>query len=119
MLSDNIVLPGYHNEFGVECQRDLDIDKMSGKVELSCGFPDNSLYIRKSMKVISDYKYRVGDHLFVMCRIKATPFVTPEPLPQVGNKLDIVKGDRRDYSESTFWIRDFEVLAKIYLLMSS
>ena len=73
MLRDNIVLPGYHNEFGVECQRDLDIDKMSGKVELSCGFPDNSLYIRNSMKVLSDYKYRVGDHLFVMCRIKATP----------------------------------------------
>jgi hypothetical protein len=65
ILSDNIVLP----DEGEVLENLLD-DKKSGSIHFNENIPDNSNYVRTSMKVYSDFRYQLGDHYLVACKIK-------------------------------------------------
>ena len=102
ILSDNIIAPGDCTLAPVNTDS---IDDYSD-------FPDDTLYIRKSMSVISDFKHRIGDHSLVVCKIKTQPFShsssvsqPTQPTQDNDKKLDILKWDRRDGGDPTYWLK--------------
>ena len=100
ILSDSIIAPDTDNS-----QPHYE-DQESGTTQNCYDFPENTLYIRQSTKILTDYKYHVSDHFMVTCKIKAEPFFQTEIIakPQ-GKKLDIIKWDRRDHGDPAYWTK--------------
>ena len=97
ILSDNIVFPG----FGILDHNDL--DTKSAPVNIINHIPENSLYIPNSCTVWSDYKYRIGDHFLLSCKLLISKPFMKVPAQEVGEKLDIIKWVRRDKGDVNYW----------------
>ena len=98
ILSDNLIAPG-------DCTLDpVDTDP----TEFYNDFPEDTLYVRKSMCVMSEFKHCIGDHFLVTCRIKAQPYSQSidisQPMQDSGHKLDIIKWDRRGGGDPNYWL---------------
>jgi len=113
IISDNILLPGNEIKF---LDKSIETIK-SGPVDVYPGstIPENSEYIHKSMKVYSDFKYIIGDHFLISCRIKmfrnhvgsdviiSKTDTTDHDTTDHDNVVDIKKWDRRDRGDLNYW----------------
>ena len=97
ILSDNIISPGKGSDIATVEDRECDL------IQNCHDIPSDSLYVKKSMKVLTDYKYKVGDHFLVICKIKSSYKPTPVENQYQAKKLDILKWERRDNGNPEFW----------------
>ena len=107
MLSDNIVIPS--NCIDPVNMRDI---KASGNIPITDSIPSDSLYVHKSLTVWTDYKYRIGDHFLVTCKVVTDKPTLKIPFQKVGHNLDITRWVRRDRQNSKYWVRMQHELSK-------
>ncbi len=108
VLSDNIFSPHVADVSTViphlleDMVEDVSTEK-SGLV-LYDYIPKDSLYCKKSCTVWKDDLFNLGDHSLVTCQILvAKQDSVPVDFVEVGEKLDIIKWDRRDIAYPDYW----------------
>ena len=95
VVSDNIILPN---------------PSLNSTLDDNSQFLENSYYCTKSFCVYTDHDFIIGDHFLISCKIKLNctldnldnPLVKQETV-EIGEKLNIVCWNRKDYGNSTFW----------------
>ena len=103
IVSDNIFMPGNTLQIDANNTKSADI-KSSDVVSFSDSIPIDSLYCPKSCQIWTDYKYRIGDHFLITCKIEADKPTLKIPFQEVGHKLNTIRWARRDKGDPNFWI---------------
>ena len=98
-ISDNLFFPDHKEDH-------LDEDSSSDSVPSQINsIPVNSSYIPLSMKILNDYKNKIGDHFLISCQLLIPDTFTSIPCQSIDPPLlcNIPKWNRNDHGDLSYW----------------